>query len=59
MPQTFWYFSLAGGITLFVYALWREDPVFVVGQGLGLVVYVRNLQLISRQRRSEASPRSQ
>ena len=51
VPVLFWYFSLAGGVTLFLYALWREDPVFVVGQALGLFVYSRNLQLIFRERR--------
>ena len=59
VPVVFWYFSLAGGATLFVYALWRMDPVFIVGQGLGIIVYVRNLQLISKARHGsagEASP---
>ena len=52
VPHAFWWFSLAGGITLLAYALWRQDPVFVLGQSLGLVVYVRNLMLISRHRRT-------
>lgn len=52
IPQLFWYFSLAGGATLFVYALHREDPVFIIGQGAGLFIYARNLWLIrvARQR---------
>ncbi|HQX25420.1 MAG TPA: lipid-A-disaccharide synthase N-terminal domain-containing protein [Pseudomonadota bacterium] len=45
VPRAFWYFSLAGGMCLLAYALWRADPVFIAGQGLGLFVYVRNLQL--------------
>ena len=45
IPQSFWYLSLVGGITLLVYALHKKDPVFAVGQGLGLIVYVRNLML--------------
>lgn len=52
VPHAFWWFSLAGGVTLFSYALWRADPVFVIGQGLGLVVYLRNLALIHRQGRT-------
>lgn len=52
IPHAFWWFSLAGGVTLLAYALWRQDPVFVLGQSLGLVVYVRNLMLISRHRRA-------
>lgn len=52
VPHAFWWFSLAGGITLLAYALWRGDPVFVLGQGLGLFVYLRNLILIRRHRRT-------
>ena len=55
IPHAFWWFSLAGGVTLLAYALWRGDPVFVFGQSLGLVVYVRNLMLIRRHRLSAAA----
>lgn len=48
VPLAFWWLSLAGGITLLAYALWRRDPVFAVGQGTGLIVYIRNLILIWR-----------
>ena len=51
VPVVFWYFSLAGGLTLFLYALYRLDPVFILGQGLGLFIYLRNLWLIRRERR--------
>ena len=51
IPELFWYFSLLGGATLLIYAIHRHDPVFALGQGLGLLVYVRNLML---HRRSEA-----
>ncbi|MDX5362072.1 MAG: lipid-A-disaccharide synthase N-terminal domain-containing protein [Alphaproteobacteria bacterium] len=54
VPLAFWWFSIAGGTTLFAYALWREDPVFIAGQGLGLVIYARNLVLIGRRRREDA-----
>ncbi len=46
MPVTFWYFSLAGGIVLLAYTIYRRDPVFMLGQGMGLVIYARNLWLI-------------
>ena len=49
VPKLFWYFSLAGGATLFDYAAWREDPVFMVGQAFGLIVYIRNLWLIRHE----------
>jgi lipid-A-disaccharide synthase-like uncharacterized protein len=46
MPVAFWFFSLGGGVLLLIYALYRRDPVFIAGQALGLVVYVRNLYFI-------------
>lgn len=46
VPLAFWYFSLAGGVTLLAYAIHRGDPVFIVGQALGLVIYLRNVWLI-------------
>jgi lipid-A-disaccharide synthase-like uncharacterized protein len=52
VPAVFWQFSLAGGVTLLIYAIHREDPVFIVGQVTGLVVYFRNLQFVRREARS-------
>lgn len=46
VPPVFWYFSLGGGLTLLAYAVHRWDPVFIVGQAAGLVVYARNLYFI-------------
>jgi lipid-A-disaccharide synthase-like uncharacterized protein len=51
VPVAFWYFSLAGGATLLGYAIYRLDPVFIIGQMGGLFVYLRNLLLIARERR--------
>lgn len=48
IPQAFWHLSILGGIGLLAYALHIKDPVFILGQGLGLIVYVRNLVLIKR-----------
>ncbi len=50
MPVAFWYFSLAGGLVLLAYALYRADPVFILGQGAGTFIYLRNLMLIYRER---------
>ncbi len=47
-PVAFWYFSLAGGVILLSYAIHRRDSVFIVGQAAGLLVYIRNLMLITR-----------
>lgn len=52
VPVAFWFFSIAGGSILFAYALYRQDPVFIAGQGAGLFIYARNLWLIFRERRS-------
>ena len=46
IPVAFWFFSIGGGVLLLVYALYRRDPVFIAGQALGLVVYIRNLYFI-------------
>ena len=46
MPLAFWYMSLIGGLIVFAYAIHRRDPVFMVGQGIGSFVYLRNLMLI-------------
>lgn len=51
IPLAFWWFSLLGGVTLLSYAIWRQDPVFIMGQATGLIVYTRNLALIGRKNR--------
>jgi lipid-A-disaccharide synthase-like uncharacterized protein len=50
IPLAFWFFSVAGGITLLSYAIYRQDPVFIVGQAGGLIIYLRNLYFIYRER---------
>lgn len=50
IPVAFWYLSLFGGITLFMYALYKRDPVFIIGQFSGVFIYSRNLYLIHRER---------
>lgn len=50
VPREFWYLSVGGGLGLLAYALYRHDPVFVVGQAAGLFVYARNLYFIHRRR---------
>ena len=51
IPTSFWFFSIGGGLTLLIYAIYRLDPVFILGQGAGLFVYLRNLYLIRRKER--------
>ena len=49
MPIAFWYMSLGGGLIVLTYAIYRKDPVFIAGQGIGSFVYLRNLMLIYRK----------
>ena len=50
MPVLFWYFSVFGSILLLAYAIYRQDPVFILGQSAGLIVYFRNLWLIYKEK---------
>jgi lipid-A-disaccharide synthase-like uncharacterized protein len=52
VPAAFWFFSVVGGALLLVYAIYRKDPVFILGQGAGLFIYLRNITLIRRERRA-------
>ena len=53
IPVVFWYFSLAGGITLLSYAIYRQDPVFILGQSTGVLIYLRNLYFIHQEQQRE------
>jgi len=55
VPIAFWYMSLIGGLITLAYAIYRKDPVFIAGQSVGAVVYVRNLMLIYKPAASETS----
>jgi lipid-A-disaccharide synthase-like uncharacterized protein len=52
-PTAFWYFSIGGSILLLMYAVYRMDPVFILGQMFGSIVYIRNLVLIEKERLRE------
>jgi lipid-A-disaccharide synthase-like uncharacterized protein len=52
VPEMFWYFSFAGGFILLAYAIDRMDPVFIVGQAIGLVIYIRNIYFIRLGKRN-------
>jgi lipid-A-disaccharide synthase-like uncharacterized protein len=53
IPLSFWFLSIGGGSILFAYAVYRRDPVFILGQGLGIFIYMRNLVLISKERQKK------
>jgi len=48
VPTSFWVFSIGGGLMLLGYAIYRKDPVFIIGQAFGVFVYLRNLQFVIR-----------
>ncbi|MGB3146238.1 MAG: lipid-A-disaccharide synthase N-terminal domain-containing protein [Paracoccaceae bacterium] len=51
VPIAFWYFSISGGVILLAYAIYRADPVFILGQSLGVFIYSRNLWLIHAEKK--------
>ena len=58
MPVSFWFISMVGGLMLLAYAIHRQDPVFILGQASGVVVYCRNLVLIYKEKRHAHNPAS-
>lgn len=50
VPLSFWLFSVAGGLTLLAYAIYRLDPVFIVAEAMTLLIYARNLYLLRQTR---------
>ena len=50
VPTLFWWLSIGGGSCLLWYAVLRQDPVIIAGQAAGLIVYLRNLALLRRER---------
>lgn len=53
IPVAFWYFSLGGAAILLSYAVHRQDPVFILGQSTGFLIYTRNLVLLRRERQEK------
>ena len=56
IPFAFWFFSVAGGLIVLVYAIYRVDPVFIIGNTTGLFIYGRNIFLIVREKRNAPPP---
>ncbi len=57
VPVAFWWISVAGGLTLLAYTIHKQDPPLILGQMLGLFVYVRNLMLVDKAGRRAAKRR--
>jgi len=49
VPTAFWYLSIFGSIGLLIYSIYRKDPVFILGQSISMVIYVRNIMLIRKR----------
>jgi lipid-A-disaccharide synthase-like uncharacterized protein len=54
VPVAFWWLSLLGGGTLLTYAIHRRDPIIIVGQSMGIFVYLRNLMLVNEAKTRSA-----
>ena len=54
IPVSFWWFSIAGAAILLAYAIYRKEPVFILGQSLGFFIYTRNLWFIYQEKREGA-----
>ena len=51
IPIIFWYLSIIGGLSLLIYAIFRKDPVIIMGQTFGIFIYTRNLYLIYKPKK--------
>ena len=58
IPTAFWFFSVAGGAVLLTYAIHKQDPVFIVGQAGGLLIYSRNIYFIYKEHKEKAAAAS-
>lgn len=60
VPVVFWWLSMLGGLLLLTYAIKRQDPVIIVGQSMGVFIYIRNLMLVAKgKKRAEQRGASQ
>ena len=48
IPVSFWYWSIGGSIIMFLYFLFRRDPVGILAYLPNTLIYVRNLMLIRK-----------
>jgi lipid-A-disaccharide synthase-like uncharacterized protein len=50
IPMAFWFFSMGGGLMTLVYGVVKREPIIIIGQALSIVIYVRNIMLIVKER---------
>lgn len=49
IPDAFWYLSVAGGVILLSYAIHKREPVFIIGETITLLIFLRNLQMLRKR----------
>jgi lipid-A-disaccharide synthase-like uncharacterized protein len=54
VTPAFWIFSILGSSVLSVYAIYRKDPVFILGQVPGIFIYARNLVIMRNNKHEES-----
>jgi lipid-A-disaccharide synthase-like uncharacterized protein len=52
IPLAFWYLSLTGGVITFFYAIYIQEPVFIIAQFGGIIIYSRNQYFIYKEHRA-------
>ncbi len=55
IPLAFWFFSIGGGLVTLVYGIHKREPVIILGQSLSIFIYLRNLMLIGKEKKSGTS----
>lgn len=51
LPLGFWLISLTGSLIIVSYALVRRDPVLILGQSTGIIVYSRNVWILRQSKK--------
>jgi lipid-A-disaccharide synthase-like uncharacterized protein len=53
IPPAFWYLSVAGGVIVLSYAIHQRELVFIIGESVTLVIFLRNLIMLRKQPESD------
>lgn len=55
VPPVFWYISAAAGLLLFSYVTWRRNPVFMLNEGICLMIFMRNIFMLHKAKKNHGS----
>jgi lipid-A-disaccharide synthase-like uncharacterized protein len=53
IPPAFWYLSVTGGAIVLSYAIHQREVVFIIGESVTLVIFLRNLIMLRRSPESD------